>query len=291
MNIQSRMVKVGDLWTRYLSAGPESGPGQGISLVLLHGGGESALAWRWVLPQLAERYRVLAPDLPGSGESDLLEARYSAGLFGRFVADFLDTLHVTRAVVVGHSLGGLAALQFALEAEERVRALALVASAGLGQEVNPIVKFLTLPGIGDWSTLWAITPLGQLQRLGWRAWGCFAHPAEVPAGWYADQFWMGLRPGLLWDQLTVSRSLIDGQGQREIVRDRLSDLRVPTLILWGNSDPIIPVAHARESVRRLRHGRLTIIPDCGHMPQVERPGLFLEALDQFMATLGLSSRS
>ena len=208
------------------------------------------------------------------------------------MADFLDAVQIERAVVIGHSLGGLAAVQMALDDRgERVRGLALVDSAGRGRELNPALTLMTLPGLGEWSVLWALTPPGQLQRLGWRASGCFAHPAQVPAEWYLDQFWMGMRPGLLGDQLAVSRSLFDHQGQSEIVLDRLSDLPVPTLIVWGDSDQIIPVAHAHEAARRVRRGQLAIIPDCGHMPHVERPGLFLEALEPFLAKLASASGS
>jgi pimeloyl-ACP methyl ester carboxylesterase len=290
MNIRSCTVQVNRLRTHYLAAGPPAGPGQDITLVLLHGGGESARAWRWVMPRLAERFCILAPDLPGSGTSDLVAGRYVAGWYGSFVADFLDAVQVQRAVVIGHSLGGLAALQMALDdRSERVRGLALVSSAGLGRELNPALTLMTLPGLGEWSALWALTPPGQLQRLGWRASGCFADPARVPMEWYLDQFWLGMRPGLLGDQLAVSRSLIDHQGQSEIVLDRLSDLTVPALIVWGDSDQIIPVAHAHEAARRVRHGRLAIIPDCGHMPQVERPELFLDALDPFLTKLAFAS--
>ena len=152
MEIKSRTVQVNDLRTHYLSAGPAAGQGQDITLVLLHGGGESAWAWRWVMPQLAERFRVLAPDLPGSGKSDLVAGRYVAGWYGSFVAGFLDAVRIDRAVVIGHSLGGLAALQMALEDRgERVRGLALVAGAGLGRELNPALTLMTLPVLGEWS--------------------------------------------------------------------------------------------------------------------------------------------
>jgi 4,5:9,10-diseco-3-hydroxy-5,9,17-trioxoandrosta-1(10),2-diene-4-oate hydrolase len=276
-DFRRRVVKVGGSGTWYLSAG--SGP----PLVLLHGGGESSLTWRWVLPRLAERFSVLAPDFLGSGESDLLRGRYSVGLFGQFVADFLDAVQVGRAAVVGHSLGGLAALQFALASQDRVSALALVASAGLGRDVHPILQLWTLPAIGEWGALWALTPWGQLQRLGLRAWACFDHPGAVPAGWFTDQLWLGQRAALLWDQLGLSRSLIDGDGQRELVLDRLAELETPTLIVWGACDRIIPPAHAHDAARRLRRCQLTVIPDCGHMPHVERPEPFLDVLQRFLS--------
>ena len=186
-----------------------------ITLVLLHGGGECARAWRWVMPRLADRFSLLAPDLPGSGESDFVAGRYATGWYGSFVGDFLDAMQIPQAVVIGHSLGGLAAIQMALEDRgEQVRGLALIASAGLGRELNPALTLMTLPGLGEWLTFWALTPLGQLQRLAWRASGCFARPGEIPLPWYCDQFWQGLRPGLLGDQLAVSRCLMNLQGQK-----------------------------------------------------------------------------
>jgi pimeloyl-ACP methyl ester carboxylesterase len=276
MGIRNDFVTVGRVRARYFSAG------EGDPLVLLHGGGESASSWRWVFPRLAGRYRVIAPDFPGSGESDLLNGSYSAGSFGSFAEGFLDALGIPRAVIVGHSLGGLAALQLALSAGDRVAGLVLVASAGLGTDVNPLLRWLSLPGVGDWTAILGLTPWGQLQRLGLRAWGCFAQPHMAPAGWYFDHCKVALRPGLLWDQLVLSRALIDEQGQREIVLDRLSEVRSPTLIIWGDRDQIIPVEHARAATNRLHHGRLAIIPECGHMPQVECPNKFLDLIEPFL---------
>ena len=159
MNLQSRIVKVGKLSAHYLLAGPNPGHQERVPLIFLHGGGETARAWRWVMPSLAGRHPVLALDLPGSGRSDLVNGSYTAGFYGRFVRGFLDALDISQAVLVGHSLGGLVAIQAALACEHgdrgRVQALALVASAGLGREVNPILKVLTLPVLGDWSAFLA----------------------------------------------------------------------------------------------------------------------------------------
>ena len=198
MCFQSCEATIGKLRTRYLRAGNPSQAGKGPVLVLLHGGGESALSWRWVMPALAERYDVLVPDLPGCGDSDLVGNDYEAGFYARFASDFVEAMEIDRAVVIGHSLGGLAAIEMALQdCGKRACALVLIDSAGLGRELHPALRLLTLPGLGEWSTLCASLPLGQIQRLCWRAFGCFVDPASVPVGWYVDQFWTGQRGPLV----------------------------------------------------------------------------------------------
>jgi pimeloyl-ACP methyl ester carboxylesterase len=290
MCIESRVATIGKLRTRYLTAGGPYEAGSSPALVLLHGGGESASSWRWIMPALAKCYLVLAPDLPGSGDSDLVGSDYEPGFYARFAGDFVEAMEIDKVVVIGHSLGGLAAIQMALEDQgKRVIALVLIDSAGLGRELHPTLRFMTLPGLGEWFTLCASLPLGHFQRLCWRAFGCFADPRSVPVGWYVDQFWMGLRPGLLWDQLSVFRALVDDDGQKDIVLDRLSDLDVPFLLVWGDSDEIIPIAHGRRAIGQIRNGQLTVIPGCGHMPQVERPELLLEAALPFLASVQLAS--
>ena len=176
-------------------------------------------------------------------------------------------------------------MQFALRDPARVSALALVASAGLGREIHPVVKSLCSPGFGDWATAWAITPLGQFQRTLWRAFGSFSRLKRAPIGWFVNQLWLGAYPQILWDQLLLSRVLIDQEGQKEVMLDRLPNMSVPALIVWGESDQILPVAHGRAAAGRIPHSRLAIIPDCGHMPHVERPEAFLEAVLSFLEGL------
>jgi len=274
--IEDRVVESCGSRIHYLTAG--SGP----PLVLLHGGGECALAWRWVLPELARRFRVIAPDFPGTGGSDRPPTGYTAAMPGEFAGALLDALGIERAAVAGHSLGGLAAMQLALRDPARVSALALVASAGLGREIHPALKDLCSPGLGDWATAWAITPLGQFQRVGWRALGCFSHLRRAPLGWFVDQLWLGIYPQIVWDQLLLSRVLIGPEGQKAVFLDRLPDISVPTLIVWGESDQILPVAHGRRAAGRIPHSRLVTIPDCGHMPHIERPEAFLDAFLSFL---------
>ena len=143
--IEGRNVEVDGLPIRYLAAG------EGPPLILLHGAGDNSLDWRWVMPALAATHRVYAPDLPGSPDSAIPPAAaYSPAFFERFVASFLDALGIGRAAFVGNSLGGLVALHLALSDPERVDALVLSDSAGLGRTVNPVQAALSSPGGASW---------------------------------------------------------------------------------------------------------------------------------------------
>jgi pimeloyl-ACP methyl ester carboxylesterase len=152
--IEERYVEAGGLSVRYLVAG------EGPPLLLLHGAGENALDWRWVMPDLAAAHSVYAPDLPGSPGSAIPATGYSPGFFERFVAAFLDALGVERASMIGNSLGGLAALRLALSEPARASSLVLVGSAGLGREVSPALRALALPGYGALAVAWGKTPPG-----------------------------------------------------------------------------------------------------------------------------------
>jgi pimeloyl-ACP methyl ester carboxylesterase len=270
-------IEVAGLPIRCLTAG--TGP----PLVLLHGAGDNALDWRWVMPTLAATHRVYAPDLPGSPDSARPAVDYSPAFFERFVAGFLDALGIERAAVVGNSLGGLVALRLALSEPARVTALVLVDSAGLGRAVNPAFTSVNIPGLGEAAMpLWR-TPVGAYQRARGRTALLFAHPpGGVPSEWLAEQCRLALSPGYLEAHLAVLRAQVGLAGQREVLLDRLPSLKIPTLVVWGARDRVFPESQAREAVARLREGSLALIPDCGHMPHVECPESFLAALDEFI---------
>ena len=225
--IRDQEVDLDGSRVHYLTAG------DGPHLVLHHGLGDSARDWQWVLPVLAHRSRVIAPDFPGFGRSDRPRAADSPALSAEFVARFLDALHVPGAVVAGNSLGGLAALRFALADLGRVSALVLVGSAGLGREVNPGMRLLSLPGLGESATACARTCPGRALRLWGRPRALFAHRRRVPAGWIADQDRLSRRPDFLGNTLEVLRAVVSPSGQREVLRDRLPELAMPTRIVWG----------------------------------------------------------
>jgi pimeloyl-ACP methyl ester carboxylesterase len=274
--VEEHDIEVDGLPIRYLSAG--TGP----PLVLLHGAGDNALDWRWVMPTLAATHQVYAPDLPGSPDSARPAADYSSAFFERFVSAFADALGVERATFIGNSLGGLIALRLALSEPTRVNALVLVDSAGLGRAVNPAFTSVNVPGLGEAAIpLWR-TPAGAYQRAWARAMLLFARPGRVPREWLREQRRLAQVPNYLEAHLTALRSQVSPGGQREVLVDQLSFLKMPTLVVWGARDRVFPKSQAREAVSRLREGWLALIRDCGHMPHVECPDRFLAALDKFI---------
>jgi pimeloyl-ACP methyl ester carboxylesterase len=277
VNFEERYVNVNGLPTRYLRAGTTGPP-----LVLLHGVGDSALDWQWVMPTLAGTHRIYVPDLPGSGGTIKSDVDYSPAFFTQFLSAFLDALEVKHAAVIGHSLGGLVGLRLALSEPSRVSALGLVASAGLGREVTYALRSLALPGTGRLAVAWGKRPPGAAQRALGRSTLLFARPWRVPRKWLKEQYRLARLPGFLEAQLATVRAQVGLRGQREVLVDRLAQLEVPTRLVWGTGDRVLPYSQAKEAVSRLQEGSLELISDCGHSPHVEQPERFVSALDRFL---------
>ncbi len=277
MVVEEQKIEVEGLPTRYLTAG--GGP----PLLLLHGVGDNAFDWQWVMPALASTYQVYALDLPGSGGSVKPLPDYSPAFFTRFAAAFLDALGVERTTVVGNSLGGLIGLRLTLSDPERVAALGLVSSAGLGREVTYALRSLALPGYGKLAVAWGKRRPGAAQRALGRSALLFARPWRVPREWIKEQYRLARLPGFLEAQLATVRVQVGVRGQREVLVDRLLHLKVPTLVVWGTRDRVLPYSQAQEAVSRLPEGALGLIPDCGHAPHVEQPEQFVSSLGEFLS--------
>jgi pimeloyl-ACP methyl ester carboxylesterase len=162
-------------------------------VVLLHGLGESSAGWAAVLARLSRSRAVYAPTLPGFQGHDGA-ADVSADGHASFVGRFLDAVGLEHAVLVGHSLGGLAASLFALASPERVAALCLVGGGGLGREVSPALATLGEPLLGEVGIAWSRTPVGAAQRAVGKALLLFGRPWRIPAGWLAEQYRLARRP-------------------------------------------------------------------------------------------------
>ena len=127
------------------------------------------------------------------------------------------------------------------------------------------------------------TPIGAHQRAWGRTALLFARPpGSVPREWLAEQCRLAQSPGYLEAHLTALRALVSPLGQREVLVNRLPSLQVPALVVWGARDRVFPESQAREAAARLRKGSLAVIPDCGHLPHIESPDQFVEALDRFL---------
>ena len=219
--------------------------GEGPVILLIHGITGDSRQWNQIIPQLADRYTVLAPDLLGHGQSAKPRGDYSLGAYAVSLRDLLIVLGHRRATVVGHSLGGGIAMQFSYEYPVFCERLVLVDSGGLGPEVHPLLRAATLPGAELVLPLIAHSRLhvvgeaiGQaLGRLGLE----LGHDlAEMTRG-YASLSDAEARRAFLH---TV-RAVIDLAGQRVSATDRLYLAQmIPTLIVWGRRDPLIPVEHA-----------------------------------------------
>ncbi|CAA9442167.1 MAG: hypothetical protein AVDCRST_MAG28-502 [uncultured Rubrobacteraceae bacterium] len=271
-----RTIDVEGSRVRYLTAG------EGLPLVLLHGVGTSSGEWSRLLPELARNYLVYAVDLPGYGGS-YVPPDYAPAYTASFVKAFLDSVGVKRAVVVGNSFGGLVALHLALSEPARVYALVLSDSAGLGRAVNPGLVALSSPGAGELRTALDKTPPGAARRAFRRALLMFARPWQIPLKWLKDQYKLAQLPNFTDATLGTIRSVVGSMGQREVLLDQLPNLRMPTLIVWGIEDKVIPYPHAKEAIALLQDGSLELIPNCGHLPHVEQPKRFVSVLGQFLS--------
>ena len=258
--------------------------GEGPVLLLLHGIAGSSQTWIPAMELLAEEYTVLAPDFVGHGHSDKPPGDYSLGNFANWMRDLLAVLDIDRVTVVGQSFGGGVAMQFAYQFPDRCERLVLVDAGGLGRDVNWVLRLITLPAAEY--VLPVVFPAFA------RAWGDgVARLAErvgiqsVPA----VEVWHSYRSLTEAEHrrafVRTMRSVIDPGGQTVSAMDRLYLAEhIPTLIVWGEHDRIIPVAHAYEALKAAPHSRLEILPGVGHFPQSEDPETFVKILKDFVQT-------
>jgi len=259
--------------------------GSGPALVLIHGITSSSRTWRAVMPALAEHYTVIAPDLLGHGRSAKPRGDYSLGAYASGLRDLLSALDVPRATVVGHSLGGGIAMQYAYQFPERVERLALVDSGGLGREVSIALRAATLPGAEYVLPLMCAPVLRDAADAVARF---FQRAGFEPS---ADIRGMGEGFFSLGDDdarrafLHTARSVIDPAGQRVDARDRLYlAADIPSLIVWGERDHVIPVSHGVDAHALMPGSRLELFPTGGHFPFNDDPARFVAVLHDFIAT-------
>jgi pimeloyl-ACP methyl ester carboxylesterase len=259
--------------------------GKGSAIVLVHGITSSSLTWRTVMPLLARGHTVIAPDLLGHGHSAKPRGDYSLGAYASGIRDLLIALEIPRATIVGHSLGGGVAMQFVYQFPERVERLVLVDSGGLGAEVSFVLRAATLPGADYVLPLLASPPLRGASAAVGKVLGRLGLHASADVQGLAEGFDSLGDAAARRAFLHTARSVIDTGGQRVAAADRLYlSEHVPSLIVWGERDRMIPVAHGRNAHALMPGSRFEVLPEAGHFPFNDQPGWFAEVLADFIAT-------
>jgi pimeloyl-ACP methyl ester carboxylesterase len=252
--IQGKTIKVDGRDVRYYTAG------EGEPLVVVHGGGGDARTWRDNIIELSERYTVYAPDLPGYGGSQPLEGNYYIPELSRFLGSFATNLGLERFNLVGHSMGGGIALDYALKSPHKIKKLVLVSSLCLGREIAFWVRLFSIPAF--LRSLGTLT-ISVMKGIKWLAERL--NPAE---------FIMPLSPAAV----TVGGNITTFKQQAVVLEDRLAEVSVPTLLVWGARDPIVPVRHAYQAAKVIPDCRVKVFKKRGH--NVHR-----EELEEFSSTL------
>jgi pimeloyl-ACP methyl ester carboxylesterase len=257
--------------------------GSGPVVVLVHGITSSSATWERVMPHLAERFTVIAPDLAGHGQSAKPRGDYSLGAHASSLRDLLLDLGHDRATFVGHSLGGGIAMQFSYQFPERCERLVLVDSGGLGRDVNWLLRAATLPGSELVLPFLAAT---RLLDAGARAGGLLN---RLGLGLPTDLEEMAHGHSTLSDSAARAafvhtlRSVVEPGGQRVDASNRLYLAEhLPFLLIWGERDSIIPVSHGHATHERMPNSRLEVFPHSGHFPQLDEPERFLDVLVEFI---------
>ena len=276
---QDRTMDVNGIRTRYWDLGEEGAP----PVVLIHGIGASVEFWIPTLPALVPNHRVVALDLVGYGHTDKpRDAPYTFPYFADFVRQAMDALEIPEAAVVGHSLGGGVTLKLAEQVPARVTRLVVVDAAGLGtQGLSIAYQLMVIPGLGRWLT----RPDPQWTRKFLE--GLVHDPDHVREEMVEQSVAMMSQPGAQAAYLATIRSLATVFGPRKDVVadivDNLDAITARTLVIWGQQDEAIPVSHAETAVAGIPDAELVIIEACGHMPMVEHPDVFNEAVRAFLA--------
>ena len=259
--------------------------GKGSAVLLIHGIGDSSSTWADVIPGLAQRYRVIAPDLLGHGASDKPRADYSVAGYANGMRDLLSVLGIERATLVGHSLGGAVAMQFAYQFPERTERLVLVGTGGVGRQVTPVLRAASLPGADLFLAALKLPTMRQQLGLAVKLLQVFDTGLGLDA------------PDLLRvvDALPDStsrsafirtlRAVVDWRGQVGTLLDRCYLTQgMPTMLVWGERDQVVPAIHAGMAHVQMPGSRLELFENAGHFPFRTDPQRFTSLLHDFIST-------
>ncbi len=259
--------------------------GTGPAVLFIHGLTGSGRNWAHLVDALNTDHRVLAPDLHGHGESAKPMGDYSLSAHAATMRDLLDCLDIDRVTLVGHSLGGGIAMQFCYLFPDRVERLVRVASGGFGRSVNPLLRSATLPG-AEW--LLSVIASGWVRRRG-EAVGKGLATVGFRSSPDVTEVWRGFTSLADADTrrafLATTRSVIDAGGQTVAAFAHLPMAKeIPTLVVWGTRDRMIPTWHATSAQQAIPGARVELFEGAGHFPHLDEPERFARVLSDFMTS-------
>ena len=255
--------------------------GSGPALLLLHGLACDSSTWLEVVPTLSERFTVIAPDLLGHGESDKPDADYSLGGYANGMRDLLTVLGIDKVTVVGHSFGGGVAMQFAYQFPDRTERVVLVSTGGLGKEVTPLIRFLTVPGSSLAIAAATLRPWRSLVANGMRALSRSPLSATRDLGEVARIYESLADPATRTAVQRVTSHVLNWKGQSVTMTDRSYLARLmPVLVVWGREDIVIPPKHADFAPTQVSD--VHVLDDAGHFPHKDHPQEFCRLVIEFV---------
>ncbi len=275
--MEEKYININDWRIRYTTAG-DSGP----AIILLHGLGASLESWHLNVDPLGEQYRVFAPDIVYFGKSTKPDRPPEHLDFVDFCIGFMDALGLDRAILVGNSMGGAIASKATMLYPDRINGLVLVNSAGYGRD---LAWWLRLRSLVDIRPRSSAPPPPWLTRIALR--NIFEKPERL-----SDEM-IDLLVSVETDDEGVRASRrvlnigVDWRGVtpymlREI-RDCADQICVPTLIIWGKQDRVVPYKQAFAARRKIPNARVHLFDRCGHTPQLEIPAQFNALISEFAA--------
>lgn len=259
--------------------------GSGPAVLLIHGIGDNSTTWTTVQGALAQRFTVIAPDLLGHGKSDKPRADYSVAAYANGMRDLLSVLDIDRVTVVGHSLGGGVAMQFAYQFPQLVDRLILVGAGGVTKDVNVALRVASLPlgteALGLLRIPLVLPALQMLGRFGGALFGSTGVGRDLPD---VLRILADLPEPKASSAFTRTlRAVVDWRGQVVTMLDRcyLTE-SIPVQLIWGSDDAVIPVAHADLAHAAMPGSELEIFDGSGHFPFHDDPDRFVEVVQKFI---------
>lgn len=260
---EEHFIKIADNKIRYLEAGNSD-----ETIVLIHGLGASAERWKDVIPYFGKKYHIIIPDLIGFGYSDKPIIDYTVNFFVKFLFDFLDSLGIKKCTMVGSSLGGQLVTEFAMQYNEILKKMILVSPSGFMEYSTPAFEAYMMT---------AFNPDERNIRKAFEMMYGLNNGVESAANEFLSRMKIpGAQEALISTLMHVSRTKIDCK--------KLSTLLIPTLIVWGAQDAVIPPDNAKSFFSCLTNCTYLEMPGCGHVPYVDQPGNFSRLVLEFMSS-------